>query len=417
MTRRNTNGRPAGGGTAMSAAQAFDHFLRVSENHQSEDDIERVLAGLPHLAHAVAHLIDGDSGGTYLGGPSDQSLYALVEAAGREEGRDGDALFDRSRMGSESAPSVDIIRVDPLNAVFKRGTTGIPSRDPRTGFVETDYADVGRPRMLDAFGRPRSRRGTASSSYDYLEEAITPGASDANLPAEKSEGAASNEMSLKYTEKNTPYQTVRATLPVTEEALDDNDGLRQLLDGRMRDAARWHAEKQMLSGSGSAPAVQGLTGLTGINTVTKRNTSGNRLTRSQFYTAIGELMGEIDAADGSPNMLAVNSNYFFSDILGATATDGQFIELPQHIRDIDMIVTTPLLGDGDTANDTVAILGDFATHGDIVVRKDAEVMAGWMADDFGKYQIRLRVVMRLCFVWYRPAAFGKLTRGADGQAD
>ncbi len=92
---------------------------------------------------------------------------AVVEAA-QAQGRDAGTIFDRSRMGSAGAPGVDIVRFDATRAaVFKRGTTGIPNRNPRTGFVEEDYGGAGVPRMLDAFGRPVNYERRDASSYDW----------------------------------------------------------------------------------------------------------------------------------------------------------------------------------------------------------------------------------------------------------
>lgn len=411
--------------TAMEAALRDAENTRLPKAKRDEAHA-KVMALLDGTAGVIAaHLGDfyqalADTGvgvtpGATSLGMGNAPFASAIEAAAHDEGRNG--IFDVSRISQEGR-TADRITFDATRAaLFKRGNAGMPLRDPRSNRVETDYGEVARPRMIDAFGRELPYENIAAGNYIYLGETITPGASDANMPQEKSEGAASPEMNIVYAEKTVPFQTIRADIPVSMEVLDDVTMTRDILEGRMIDAARYRAERQMLNGSGAAPSVQGLLGLSDINTTTRRNTTGERPKATSVLDAIGDMMGSIDAADGRTTALFVNSNIWYGDILGGRGTDDHWVGLPEHIRNIPLIVPTPLLQSGATEADTIAVVGDFATHADVVVRKDAEVIAGYKNDDFTKYQLRLLVVARLCFVWYRPAAFGKLTRAADGSAD
>ena len=76
-----------------------------------------------------------------------------------------------------------------------------------------------------------------------------------------------------------------------------------------------------------------------------------------------------------------------------------------------MPVPDAVLKDDSSAGNKWAVVGSWRDHADLHLRQAARVDAGYIADDFKKVQLSLRVTLRAAITWYRPAAFSAVKRG------
>ena len=321
-------------------------------------------------------------------------------------------------MGSlaetKARTAYDLPGGDVLAAVLKQ--TNLPADDGRPGRRVSLATGYDRDNwMLDAFPFPRT---TDMAKVTHMQETVTPGASDANLPTEKTEGAASNEANVSYADVEVALRTIRATLPVTEEALADQQGARSLLEGRLIALANRRFEGQALLGNGTAPNIQGLATLTGIQTEAVTGAGAGKRIPDPAASALALITKIARNGEAMPNRI-IMAPEVFADIFGGKSTeDGHYTAsgapggVGATLWDIP-VSWSPWLAAGAKSGDVVMVMGDFRNHADILVRQQAQVVAGWSGTDFANYQLRLRVVLRAAIAWYRPAAFGTVTRGAD----
>ena len=79
-----------------------------------------------------------------------------------------------------------------------------------------------------------------------------------NAAAERAEGAVLAESAYEWEEQEQTVQSIGHILPVTEEQLEDVDGMQSLLDNTMQVDLRRRVSSQMLNGNGTAPNIRGL---------------------------------------------------------------------------------------------------------------------------------------------------------------
>ena len=145
------------------------------------------------------------------------------------------------------------------NTLFKT-TAGWPPQIVRSGRV-----------VLDEFRPPQfiqvlPRYPASSGGYAYMREsAIT------NAAVEKAEGAALAEQALALTEQKATLERLGVWIPVTDEQLQDEVATRAYLTNRLPTIVMQRLDGQALNGDGATPNMQGLRGISGVNTQAKSN--------------------------------------------------------------------------------------------------------------------------------------------------
>lgn len=294
----------------------------------------------------------------------------------------------------------------PSATLFKT-SDGFSPQITRTGHVQIDpsYGPFNLE-VLDAMGAPIP---TTQGTVEYMAETVTTAAA-----AETAEGGASPEADIDYTATKASVATIRAILPVTEEQLADEPTIRRLLDERLIALGRDRVNQQLVIGDGTAPNLQGVKGArTAANDITAAYAS-NKVT-DPILAAV-EAIRKVRTTGRTPATHILMSGAYTTAVLTQKDTNGNYLMgAPSEVL-VPAIFGVPIaesddLDDASSANNIMAIAGDFVRQSSLYLRKDAMVEAGWNDTDFSKYQISLRVVVRAAAVWYRAASFIGVKRG------
>lgn len=218
---------------------------------------------------------------------------------------------------------------------------------------------------------------------------------------EKGEGVAYAEATFVYTERTSDVRKITASIPVTDEQLDDELQVRGLLEQRLRFGIMQRLDAQVLTGDGVAPNLRGLldAGL-GIQTQAK----GADPTFDAVYKAITLVRF---TGRAQPNALIFHPNDW-QDIRLARTADGLYLMgNPSEPGPLSLFGLPVALSDACTEN--TGIVGDFANFSHIGERRGVNVQIGYSGTQFAEGKSLLRADVRACLTWYRPTAFASIT--------
>lgn len=108
------------------------------------------------------------------------------------------------------------------------------------------------------------QRPTNQTAIVYMEETTF-----TNAAAETAEGAAKPEGTLALTERTSDVRKIPVWIPVTDEQLEDVDGIQAYLENRLEFMVRQRLDSQIVSGNGTAPNLRGILNVAGIQTQAK----------------------------------------------------------------------------------------------------------------------------------------------------
>ncbi len=261
------------------------------------------------------------------------------------------------------------------------------------------------PRLVDFVTRPIQvtdtipTRPTDQTAVVYMEETTF-----TNNAAETAEGGTKPEAALALAERTDPVRKIAVWLPVTDEQLEDVDGIRSYIDNRLMFMVRQRLDSQILVGDGTAPNLSGILDRSGLQTQAK----GADPVPDAIYKAMTKVR-----LSGSGNGGAIpNVAYFhpldWQDVRLLRTADGIYIwgspaEVgPERIWGLGVV-----LAEGLTEN--TAIVGD-TTFTELAVKRGIGIqVSNSHSDYFVKNQQAIRAEMRAAFVVYRPAAFCSVT--------
>lgn len=238
---------------------------------------------------------------------------------------------------------------------------------------------------------------TSAGAIRYMEETTTTtGAFETDESGEKPEAA------LAFTERLAPIVKIAVTLPVTDEALEDNDFIESYINNRLRSFVLQREDSQLLNGSGAGTPTE----LKGILAFSIGSASGG----SNNADAI--MAGIVDVATASylPATAVVMNPSDWADLRLLREGDGTGTYLmgppsisgPTTIWGLDVVTTTAM-----TAG--TALVGNFRLGAQIFRKSDLTVAVGYVDDQFRLNQRTIRVEERLALAVYRPSAFSEVT--------
>jgi len=239
--------------------------------------------------------------------------------------------------------------------------------------------------------------GTCSGDlYKYMKETTF-----TNNAAEASEGGTYGEAALAYTETSDEVEKLAVWLPVTDEQLEDNEGLASLINQRLTYMLKARCESQVLTGDGSTPNLVGALNASSIQT----QALGSDPVPDAFFKAI-TLVRETGFAE--PSAIFMHPSDWESVRLLRTA-DGIYLfgspadSVVPRMWGVPVCVTT-----FETEN--TGLVGDFAAHSMFFVRRGIQFKVSDSHDTYfiaGKQDIRAD--FRAAMVWYRGQALCKVT--------
>ena len=107
-------------------------------------------------------------------------------------------------------------------------------------------------------------RTTNQTAIAYMEETTF-----TNAAAEVAEGGSKPEAALALTERTSNVRKIAVWIPVTDEQLEDVEGIREYLNNRLPFMVRQRLDQQIISGDGVAPNLRGILNVSGIQTQAK----------------------------------------------------------------------------------------------------------------------------------------------------
>lgn len=236
---------------------------------------------------------------------------------------------------------------------------------------------------------------TNQAAYVYMEETTF-----TNNAAERNEGAAYAESAFALTEQSVTVRSIGTSLPVTDEQLEDVEGVRAYLDQRLGFAVRQRLDSQLLTGNAVAPNIRGVNNASGIQT----QALGADPVPDAIYKAITlvEVTGR-----AMPSGIIMHPNDWQGIRLLRTA-DGIYIWGSPSEPGPGTIWGLPVVKTSAQTENT-AIVGDFARFAALVNRRGLEIATGFVNDDFTDGRVTIRAGMRVAAVFFRGEAFCKVT--------
>lgn len=354
---------------------------RVSEF----DELARIRAANQDRARAAkAHLVDPSTFAprSTEAPPTAKSFGSLLSESG---------ALDAARKHAAVSVDLDLDAKSWLlqsKAVFST-TAGWPPETTRTGRVVFD--EQREIELLDII----PTIATNQSAIVYMEETTF-----TNAAAERAEGGAYAESALALTERSVPVRSIGTSLPVTDEQLEDEEGVRDYIEQRLAFMVRQRLDGQIINGAGVAPNLTGTLNVSGINTQAK----GTDSIPDAIYKA-ADLVRTVGRA--VPSVVIMHPTNWQGVRLLKT-TDGVYIwgapteQGPARIWGLPVVVTTAI-----TAG--TAIVGDYTRFAGLHLRRGVQIETGYVGDDFTSGRVTFRAGLRAAVVHYRPSAFTQIT--------
>lgn len=237
--------------------------------------------------------------------------------------------------------------------------------------------------------------GTNQSAIKYMEE--TTFTSNA---AETLEAASYKEAAFEFTERMSPVRKLTNSLPVTDEQLDDEPQLRGYIDQRLRFQIRQKLDAQVIVGTGTPPALRGITQVTGIQTQAKGT--------DPRFDAIHKAITKVRVTGRAfPNAIVLESNDWQDIRLTRTADGIYILGNPAVAGPMTLFGLPVTLCDSLTTG--TGLVGDFANFCQLHERSGISIQVGYSGTQFAEGKQLLRADLRVAFVVYRPAAFCTVT--------
>ena len=312
----------------------------------------------------------------------------------------GDAIeksesFQAMRSGNSNNASFDLkadvlISSDFAGASSARDATGVE----RVAGIKRDPSNV--TNMMNII----PVASTTSNVIRYVKEsAYTDNASNF------AEGSAPSDSEFQLTATDAVVQKTSAVMTISQEMLDDTPALQSYLSQRIPAKIMTVVDDQLLNGSGSSPNQLGL-----MN-------GGTTFSAGGFANAI-ESAQELDVLICSLNQLALN-NYAGNGII-LNPTDFHKIYLlkdttNEYLRGNSVVTSegfTRINGVPVYLNNKMAsgsfVVGDFSQGSQVFQRENLTVDFGYENNDnFDKYLVSVRGIIRMAHAIYLPNAFVK----------
>jgi HK97 family phage major capsid protein len=234
------------------------------------------------------------------------------------------------------------------------------------------------------------------AAYVYMEETTF-----TNNAAEAAEAGTYGEAALVLTQQTSTVRKVGVWIPVTDEQLEDVDGITAYLNRRLPFMVRQRLDSQILVGNGTAPNLRGINNVVGIQTQAKG--------ADPVPDAVYKGMTKVRVTGRAMPSAAIFHPNDWQDVRLLRTADGIYIwgnpseSGPERIWGIQVVQS-------DAQTENTAVVGDFANFSLLSMRRGLEIQTTNSHSTFfveGKQAIRADLRCALTFL--RPAAFATVT--------
>lgn len=257
------------------------------------------------------------------------------------------------------------------------------------GFIEA----VTRPiQLLDII--PMFRTGF--EQVVYMEETTR-----THAAAETAEGGTYAESTFAFTERTSLVRKITDSLPVTDEQLEDVEGMESYINGRLTFGIRQRLDGQILVGNGTAPNLRGIKNVVGIQTQAK----GTDPVPDAFYKA----MTKIRVTGRAIPTHHVMHPEDWQDIRLLRTTDGIYIWGSPSEAGPERLWGLPVVQQDADAAGTGYVGAFLPPFISLHERRGVDVQLGFVGTQFTEGKRTVRGDMRAALAVPRPAAFCSVT--------
>ena len=312
----------------------------------------------------------------------------------------GDAIeksesFQAMRSGNSNNASFDLkadvlISSDFAGASSARDATGVE----RVAGIKRDPSNV--TNMMNII----PVASTSSNVIRYVKEsAYTDNAGNV------AEGSAPSESEFQLTATDAVVQKTSAVMTISQEMLDDTPALQSYLSQRIPAKIMTVVDDQLLRGSGSSPNQLGL-----MNGGTTFSAGGfaNAIESAQELDVLIVALNQLALANYAGNGIILNPTDFHKIYLLKDTTN-------EYLRGNSVVTSegfTRINGVPVYLNNKMAsgefVVGDFSQGSQVFQRENLTVDFGYENNDnFDKYLVSVRGIIRMAHAIYLPNAFVK----------
>jgi HK97 family phage major capsid protein len=248
---------------------------------------------------------------------------------------------------------------------------------------------------------------TTSNAIDWLRENVF-----TNAAAEVAEGATKPESSITFTPGTMPVSTVAHVIRITRQLAMDNAALAAYINRRMIYGVNLRVENQIVSGSGVAPNLSGLT-LAGNFTAhgyTAASLTALGLSPTNRFDLIGKMIGDCAVADYPADVVMLNTADWWTLRL-TKDNQGRYILGDPGSSAPPVLFGLPVVASNALASDMVWV-GSLSQAATLHPREGIAVdMSDSDGDNFTRNLITIRAERRLALTVEKPVAarYGDLT--------
>ncbi len=241
---------------------------------------------------------------------------------------------------------------------------------------------------------------TQNDTIKYMKETTF-----TNNAAEVAEAAVYGEGAIALQEQSDEVEKVGIWLPVTDEQLEDVEGIQEYLNNRLTFMLKTRIDSQLINGNGTTPNLWGAYNTTGYQTQAK----GIDPTPDTIFKAMTLVRGA-SAATGfaEPSAVILHPNDW-QDIRLLRTADGIYIfgnpteKGPDQIWGVPVVVTTVI-------TENTGLVGDFKGYSAVFMKRGVTFKTSDSHASYFIYGVQaIRVDIRMAAVYFRGTAFCRLT--------
>lgn len=232
---------------------------------------------------------------------------------------------------------------------------------------------------------------------------------------EVNEGDLIPEASIAFVEDSAPVRKLGVTLPITEEILEDEEMLRGHVNGRLPLFVRNREDGQLLGGNGTGTNLQGILGLSGIDTTTSYSIGGDP-TGQDALESIFKASMRVAENFVTPDA-AVLGRGLWERLRLAKDANGQYLIAPASDLAVPRVwglrVVTNQRMPAEAATNEPILVGGFSESSQIWRRRGITLkVSDSHTDRFARDILTLKATSRVAITHYRPGGYATVTSAA-----